>query len=267
MAALEASPTPSAFPIAARAIRTPMPNRPGLISVLVGVSGRSLSLGKNDDGTKYFVGATVLTRVVDKDRREVARASQQYQFTGDYAQRNTQRRPVLFFKTATLLQVRHTLEAVVYDVMAEKSSVRRLPVEAIAASDKALVGDVIVAGRVEPVPADQPGAAQHPLVWQGMLYTPSLGEPISLATQTGLTVALPMVVAGEAATAMLELRQGSAILRSVALPVNGAQPDGRLLLVGRLAVGELPAGKYEVRVTVTRAATTTTRTTTIALVE
>ena len=40
MAALSATPAPSAFPIAARALRTPMPDRPGLISVLVGVSGR-----------------------------------------------------------------------------------------------------------------------------------------------------------------------------------------------------------------------------------
>ena len=31
-----------------------------------------------------------------------------------------------------------------------------------------------------------------------MLYTPSFGEPVSMATQPELTVALPMVVAGEA---------------------------------------------------------------------
>ena len=267
MAALAAAPTPSAFPIAARALRTPMPGRPGLISVLVGVSGRSLALGRNDDGTQYFAGATVMARVVDQSQREVARASQQYQFTGDYAQRNAQRRGVLFFKTATLLPGPHTVEAVVYDVMAESSSVMRLHVEATAASDRMLVGDLIVALRVEAVPADQPGATQHPLVWKGTLYTPSLGEPISLATQSELTVALPMIVAGDAPSAALELRRGAETQRTAALAVDKALPDRRLVLVGRLPIDDLPAGDYEVRVTVTQGGQPTIRTAMITLVD
>ena len=40
MTALAATPPPSAFPIAARAVHTPMPDRPGLVSVLVAVNGR-----------------------------------------------------------------------------------------------------------------------------------------------------------------------------------------------------------------------------------
>ena len=267
MAALSAAQAPTAFPIAARALRTPMPGRPGLISVLVGVHGRSLALGRNDDGTQYFAGATVVARVVDQSQREVARASQQYQFTGDYAQRNAQRRGVLFFKTATLLPGPHTVEAVVYDVMAESSSVMRLPVEATAASDRMLVGDLIVASRVEAVPADQPGATQHPLVWKGTLYTPSLGEPISLATQSELTVALPMIVAGDAPSAALELRRGAETQKTAALAVDKALPDHRLVLVGRLPIDDLPAGDYEVRVTVTQGGQPTVRTATITLVD
>lgn len=267
IAALSATPAPSAFPILARAVRTPMPDRPGLISVLVGVSGRSLSLGKNDDGTQYFAGATVVARVVDGNQREVARASQQYQFTGDYAQRNSQPRGILFFKTATLRPGAHTVEAVVYDVMAERSAVLRLPVEAMAVSDQTLVGDLIVASRVEAVPADQPGAAQHPLVWQGRLYSPSLGEPVSLATRTELAVALPMVVAGAPPIVRLELRRDGETQKTVSLAVDQALPGGRLMLVGRLPIDNLSVGEYELRVIATQAATTTMRTATITLVE
>jgi hypothetical protein len=205
--------------------------------------------------------------VVDRNQREVARASQQYQFTGDYAQRNAQPRGILFFKTATLLPGGHTVEAVVYDVMAERSAVLRLPVDAMAASDQTLVGDLIVASRVEAVPADQPGAAQHPLVWQGRLYTPSLGEPVSTATRTELTVALPMVVAGAPFGAVLELRRGGETRKTVSLAVGQPAPGGRLMLVGRLLIDDLSAGEYELRVIVTQAATTTTRTGTITLVE
>ena len=101
-----------------------MPDRPGLMSVLVGVSGSSLTLGRSEDGTQYSAVATVLARVVGEGQREVARVSQQYQFTGDYEQRNTHRRGVLFFRTASVPAGAHTFEAVVYDVMGERSSVR-----------------------------------------------------------------------------------------------------------------------------------------------
>ena len=267
MTALSATPAPSAFPIAARALSTPMPGRLGLMSVLVGVSGRSLTLGRSEDGTKYFAGATVLTRVVDKDQREVARTSQQYKFTGDYEQRNSHRRGVLFFRTAAVPPGPHTFEAAVVDAMGERSAVVRLPVGGRMDLGLTVVGDVIVASRVEPAPEGQPDAARHPLVWQGMLYTPSFGEPISTAEHFELAIALPMVVAGEAPSTTLELRRGSETLKTVSLPPDGAQPDGRLLLVGNLTISDLPAGEYEVLVTVRQAMKTTTRTATISLVE
>ncbi len=118
----------------------------------------------------------------------------------------------------------------------------RLPVEAMAASDNTLVGDLIVASRVEPVPADQPGAAQHPLVWQGKLYTPSLGEPIRPRRRPAVTVALPLVVAGEVPKARLELRQRRGDVKTVPLSADAALPDGRLMLVWRVPIDDVPAG-------------------------
>ena len=266
MNALAATPAPSAFPIAARAVHTPMPDRPGLVSVLVSVSGRSLALGRSDDGTQYSAGTTVLSRLVDKDQREVARASQQYRFTGDYEQRDTQRRGVLFFRTASLMPGPHTLEAVVYDVVGEKSSVLRIPVEALAVSGETVIGDLIVASRVEPAPQGQAGTAEHPLVWQGMLYTPSLGEPVSLAS-FDVTVALPMVVRGEAPAATLELRRGTQTLATVPLLAEPPLPGGRLMIIGRVPTDALSAGEYELRVTVTHGGQTTVRIATVVLAD
>ena len=206
MTALSVTPAPSAFPIAARAIHTPMPDRLGLVSVLVGVSGPSLTLGRSEDGTQYTAGATVLTRVLDEGQREVARASQQYRFTGDYEQRNTHRRGVLFFRTASV--GRHSYLRGRRLRRDGGAKLRRAAAAGAAAtSNRTVVGDLFVASRVEAAPEAQPGAAEHPLVWQGILYTPSFGEPISL-DKFDVTVALPMVVAGEPPTATLELRRG-----------------------------------------------------------
>jgi VWFA-related protein len=267
MTALSATPAPSAFPIAARAIHTPMPDRLGLVSVLVGVTGASLTIGRSEDGTQYSAAATVLARVLGDGQREVARVSQQYRFTGDYAQRNSHRRGVLFFRTAPVPAGTYTFEAVVHDVMGERSSVLRRPLEAIATSDRTVVGDLFVASRAEAAPEAQPGVAQHPLVWEGILYTPSFGEPVSATTEFSLTVALPMVVAGEVPQATLELRRGAETLKTVPLPPGTALPDGRLMLVGRVPIDDVSPGEYELRVTTTMGTTTTVRTATITLVE
>jgi VWFA-related protein len=266
MTALSATPVPSAFPIAARAVHTPMPDRLGLVSVLIGVNGASLTLGRSQDGTQYLAGATVLARVVGTGQREVARVSQQYRFTGDYEQRNTHRRGVLFFRTASLPPGAHVVEAVVYDVMGERSAVVRRPLETATVSSQTVVGDLIVASRVEPAPQEQPGTAEHPLVWQGMLYTPSFGEPISLDA-FDVTVALPLVVAGEVPQATLELRRGQQTLKNVPLPAGPALPSGRLMLVGRLPIDDLSAGEYELRVMVTQGGQATMRTASITLVD
>src|SRR6185503_10812405 len=159
----------------------------------------------------------------------------------------------------------YTFEAVVHDVMGERSSVLRRPLEAIATSDRTVVGDLFVASRAEAAPDAQPGVAQHPLVWEGILYTPSFGEPVSAATEFSVTVALPMVVAGEISQATLELRRGAETLKTVPLPPGTASPDGRLMLVGRVAIDDVSAGEYELRATVTAGTTTTVRTTTLTL--
>ena len=129
------------------------------------------------------------------------------------------------------------------------------------ASDQTVIGDLIVASRVEPAPEGQAGAAEHPLVWQGMLYTPSFGEPISLDA-FDLTVALPLVVAGEMPQATLELRRGQETLKNVPLPAGPALPSGRLMLVGHVPINDLSAGEYELRVIVRQDGQTTVRTAT-----
>ena len=52
-----------------------------------------------------------------------------------------------------------------------------------------------------------------------------------------------------------------------ALAPDKALPDGRLVLVGRVPIDDLPAGEYEVRVTVTQGGQSTIRTVTITLVD
>ena len=265
LAALASSPPPADFPLAVRALRTPMPNRLGLVSVLVGVSGSSLTMGQSEDGAQYFIGATMLTRIVDAGRKEVAKASEPYQFTGDYAQRHTARRGILFYKTASLPPGTYTLEAACVDAMSERRAVARLPVEAAEQAGGQSVGDLFVVGRIEAVPADD-AAARHPLVRAGRLHTPWMGEPIRLSSQSELTVALPIVAAGSPPRVRVEALAGSITLTTTELAAGESRADGQALLVGRLALDALTAGQFELRATVRLGERSVVRSTHVTLV-
>jgi VWFA-related protein len=268
LAALAATSPPLSFPILARALSTPMPGRPGLTAVIVGFSASSLAVGRNKEGTSYFAEATAMARMVDSDKRELARASQQYQFTGELdKQQASMARDVLFFRTPELPAGRHTMEAVVHDGIGEKSTVLRIPVEIAAASDETSIGDLFVVSRVEPFPGDQPGAGLHPLVWKGVLVYPSFGEPVSKARQREVTFALPMVVVGETPVATLQQRRGAHTLAMVPLPAETPLPGGRLMLVGRLPLDQIPPGVYDLQVTVTGGGRPTTRSAGVTVVE
>ena len=193
-----------------------------------------------------------MARVVDRAKTEVARVSQQYQFTGEIAKRDASLgRDILFFRSPELPAGTFTLEAVVYDGIAGAGTVLRTPVDVPQTNPTAQVGDLIVVSRVEPFTAEPEVAARHPLVSKGVLFYPSLGEPVAKVNQTELTFALPMVVHGAAPAARLEiLRQGKS-LATLPLPADVAEPGGRLMLVGRLPLAPLPPGVYDLRVNVT----------------
>jgi VWFA-related protein len=248
MKVLEAAPPPLAFPIQARALSTPMPGRPGLASLVVGFNGLSLSVATDKAAAGYLAEATVMTRVVDEARHELSRTSQQYQFTGEVArQQASLARDVVYFRTPELPPGRHTVEAAVYDGIAEKAAVLRLQLDVAAPDAGVVVGDLFVVSRVEPFDAGEPGAAAHPLAWSGMLLYPSFGEPVSKAANTEAAFALP-VVTTVTPEATLELRRGSSTLASAPLPVEEPSREGRLVLYGRLPLRQVPPGVYELRV-------------------
>lgn len=245
--------TPSMrFPVVTRALSTPLPGRPGLTSIVVNFNGLSLATAKDKEGTGYLAEATVVARVVDRAKAEVARVSQQYQFTGELAKREASLgRDILFFRSPELPPGTFTLEAVVYDGIAEAGTVLRTPVEVPETDSAVQIGDLIVVSRVEAFTAEPEVAARHPLVSKGVLFYPSLGEPLARTKQAELTLALPMVVHGAAPAAQLEiLRQGQS-LATLPLPADAPEPGGRLMLVGRLPLAPLPPGVYDLRVNVT----------------
>lgn len=134
--------------------------------------------------------------------------------------------------------------------MAGRSTVVRIPVEVPDAGGLLVVGDLMVVSKVEPFDAPPEGGAVHPLVWKGVLLYPSFGEPISLAARPELTFALPMTASGLVPSATLELVRRGQVLATLPLPADAPLADGRLVIVGRLPLAQIPSGAYDLRVSV-----------------
>ena len=268
--ALARSPLPTAFPIAARALSVPMPGRTGLMALAVRVNGQALTPLTGADGKTYLAQATIVARVVARDGQELARTSQQYQLTGDLEKRDaTLSRDILFFRAPDVAPGRHTMEAVVRDDHGERSSAVRIPIEVPGSGARPIVGDLFVIAAVEKAPAGDPSMKEHPLVGNGLLLYPSFGEPISKAAQPELAIALSLVVDPlmPSVEATLALLSGGKPVAELPLPLDAADPAGRLLQVTRLPTAAIPPGTYELRVTIASGQRTEIRSAAVTIVE
>jgi hypothetical protein len=88
-----------------------------------------------------------------------------------------------------------------------------------------------------------------PLFVKDVLIYPNLGDDISKAAKEfGFFFTVYPVAGVPAPQALLELIQNGKPLAQVPLPLDAADASGQIQQVGRLPIGEIPAGTYELRV-------------------
>jgi hypothetical protein len=265
IAALAASPAPTAFPVRARALSIPMPGHAGLTAVMVDVLTSSLTFTEDAKLGTYSADAVVLATFDNGTPSGSRKQSQQYKMSGKLEQLpQAKGGNLLFFRTPELSSGKYDVNAVVYDAKGTKASVAKASVT-VPAADKAVVGDLFMVSRVERLPANDPTMANHPLATGGVLLYPSFGEPISKAKSQELTFALPLVDPGDAPTATLQVLQGGKTLAEIPLPLDKPGADGRLLQTARLPSAPFPPGTYEFKAVVSAGGTKAERSTTVTL--
>ena len=247
IAAMNATPKPTAFPIQSRAIAVPMPGHAGLTALMVGVGTSSLTFTEDAKTGTYSGDAVVLASLTGP---AVRKQSQEYKMTGKLDQlAQVKSGGLLFFRTPELQAGKYDVSSVVYDVTGSKASVATSSVT-VPAAESVTVGDLFLVSRFEKVGKDDAGMANHPLVANGMLLYPSFGEPLSKAKKQELDLALPLVIgAGEQPpTATLQILQGGQKLAEIPMPLDKPGADGRLMQVTRLPSAAIPPGTYDFRV-------------------
>ena len=263
MAALAASPHPTAFPIQARAIAVPMPGHPGLTALMVGTAAASITFAEDSKAGTYAGEAVVLATL--NSQGSTRKQSQEYRLIGKLDQlAQVKGGNLLFFRTPELAAGKYAVDAVVYDERGTRSSVVSTAVT-VPSADKSVVGDFFVVSHVERLPANDPATANHPLAASGALLYPSFGEPISKAKTPELAFALPIVAPGETPTGVLQILQGGQKLAEIPLPLDKPGADGRLLQTARLPSAAIPPGTYDFKAIITIGGTKAERIATVTL--
>lgn len=269
LAAIVANPRPNAFPIQARALSVPMPGNLGMTALIAGFSGEAVTFTEDPKLKSYAGEATVLVRLTDGTGAPVAKQSQQYQLTGEIDQLpRVKAGNLIFFRTPDLPPGEFTVTTVVHDGKGKRSSVVETQVE-IPGGTSPVVGSLFVVARAERIDPKDTSAASHPLAGGGVLLYPSFGEPVSRKAQAEIAFALPMVLepGSPAPTATLELLQNGQSLAQLPLPLDKPDEKGRLLQVSRLPSAAIPAGAYELRITITAGTGKAIRTSPLTVVE
>ena len=263
LALLDRAPLPNAFPVYAAGFSFPDPVRPGLSPMLVHISTDSLRFDIDSKRSTYSAQAAIVVRIRDGEGHEVQTLSQQYALSGEAKDLDAAKRgEILFYREPDLPPGVYTMESIVFDGGADRGSAR-VSTLTVPTADLTRVGmsSLVLVNRAEEMRNVGPAASSTdgPLYVGGTLLYPNLGEPIrkSAGGELSFYFALYGELQGVKASADL-LRNGQLLATT---PVELPPATGsRVQHVGRLPIGRLPSGTYELRIQVTGAGRELSRT-------
>jgi VWFA-related protein len=250
LALLDRAPFPNAFPVHAAGFSFPDPARPGITPLLVHVATESLLFNVDRQRSTYSAQAAVVVRIRDGQGHEVQTLSQQYVLSGEAKDLDAAKNgDILFYREADLPPGVYTMESIVFDATARKGSARAATLT-VPATERSAFGmsSLVLVSRVEELKT--PTHSLAPLYVGNSLLYPNLGEPIKNSPSRELPFYFALYGDVGAVKAYAQLsRNGQALAEA---PVELASAvDSRIQHVGRLPVGTLPAGTYELRIRAT----------------
>jgi VWFA-related protein len=255
LALLDRTPLPNAFPVYSAGFSFPDPARPGLTPVLVHVDTAALQYRVDPQRSTYSGQAAIIVRIRDGRGTEVQKLSQQYMFSGEAKDLEAAKKgDILFYREPDLPAGVYTMETIVFDATARQGSARVATLTVPRVEPAIGMSSLVLVSRVEDVKDAPPADAKviPPLYVGHRLLYPNLGEPIRRSATGELPFYFTLYGNVQPVQAYAQLLQnGQALAES---PVQLPPASGsRVQHVGRLPIGMLPAGTYELRIRVTDA--------------
>ena len=253
LAILDRTPLPNAFPVHAAAFTFPDPGRPGLTPVLVQVGTGALRFTVDSQRGTYAGQAAIVVRIRDAQGQDVHKLSQEYLLAGEARDSDAARHgEILFYREVDLPPGVYSVESVVFDVPSGQASARRATLT-VPDPERAGLGmsSLLLVDRIEEVTEQHAGERMAgPLYVGRKLLYPNLGTPIRRSEATELPFYFTVYGSTEETQARADLLRSGQTLAEA--PVTLPRSSERTVQhVGRLPVGALPAGTYELRIRVT----------------
>jgi VWFA-related protein len=254
LAMLARSPLPNAFPVLAQGFSFPDPRHPGETPIVVRLATNSLQYVVDQAAQTYSAQVAVVVRVRDSEGNTVHRLSQQYVLSGDVHEMDAAKQgTIIFYREPELIPGVYTVEAVAYDAIAGQGSVRisTLTVPEVQPSTLGMSSLVLVDhlervdGRLET------GRERDAPFYMGKtLVYPNVGAAIKKASTSELPFYFT-VYPGAAGplTADAALLRNGRVLAQGPIPIESSA-EARIQQLSDLPVSGLPAGTYELRITV-----------------
>ena len=262
LAAVDRSPMPREIPARAGAFAfpriTPDPRVPDVQDVAVVVMTPAAPLTFETKGPSYATDFTMLAMLRDQDGEPFHKTSQPFRLTGPANTRDTaMKTEVRFSRTLATPPGSYTVWGSVHDAKSGRAGVaeRRLTVETRGPTGLG-VSSLVLLSRLEKATAPDPG---DPLIVDGRLITPNLGEPMFQTPDARLGFYFLVVGAdpGERLQARLRFyRDGipepKPLLLEAPIPLGPADARGVVRPLGALPLKDLPVGSLEARLIVER---------------
>jgi VWFA-related protein len=262
LAALQNTPKANSFPFCAGGFSFPERERTGLASVIADVPLSAFTFHTDQEKKVYATDFSIVSLIKDSAGQVVDKLSKQYRLSGplDKVEELKQTR-VLFYREADLASGRYTLQTVAYDAPTGRASVRTGTIE-VSSNDegKLWLSDVVMLKRAEPASAADEKQS-NPFHVGKVIVSPNLGEPIQRSLKEVPfffdVYTTPATSAGPKLT--IELRQQDRTLVRMPGELPQADASGRIQYLAGLPLEKIPAGSYELRVTVSDETTSMTR--------
>lgn len=263
LAAVDRSPAPHEIPARAGAFAFPRVTAPGsggalLEDVATVVITPAAPLTFEVKGASYATDFTMLAMLRDQDGQPFHKTSQPFRLTGPASTRDAaMKSEVRFSRTLPTPPGSYTVWGSVHDAKSGRAGVaeRRLTVEGRGSTGLG-VSSLVLLSRLEKATTPNP---DDPLIVDGRLITPNLGEPMFQTPDARLGFYFTIVGAdpGERLQARLQFyRDGipepKPLLLEAPIPLGPADARGVVRPLGALPLKDLPVGSLEARLIVER---------------
>jgi VWFA-related protein len=253
LVALERKPRPDAFPLNVGAFSFPEAGRPGLAPVLVQIPGGTMTWEAQGPSGPHADFA-VLVKIRDSQGREADRLSQEYRLSVPAEKIEAARKgEVLFYRETELPAGSYTAEAVAYDALGKKASVRSFPLEIPPAPPEGLrLSSLMLVSRADRLTPQEQKDTKNPLHYGEVILYPNLGAPLrkSVMPALGFYFAVYGKDLASARRTTIEVHQGGKVVASSVADLAPPDASGRIQHAGTLPIKSFAVGDYTLKVSV-----------------